>query len=83
MIRDKLKAIIEDVFGTPVADVTDATTLADLGSDSLMFLEFVLSCENKFGVDLDSFDGHISETSTVVEIEAHIESVIARAKEET
>jgi acyl carrier protein len=78
MTRDTLKKIIQDLFGTPVEDLTDTTTLSELGTDSLLFLEFILMCEDEFDLDLGSYEDQITGPSTLAEIENYIESEKAK-----
>lgn len=82
MIWDQLKQIVEDVFGTSVPDITPETKLSDLWSDSLLLLEFILTCEDRLDVDLGASADEITENSTMAEIQGYIEAAIERAKQE-
>ena len=48
-ILDGLAAIVNEVAGTPIADITpDKAFIDDLDVDSLSMVEVVMACEDKF-----------------------------------
>ena len=48
-----IREFLDGRLGVPPQQVVPAATLADLGVDSLMMLELVFECEDRFGVTLD------------------------------
>ncbi|MBN1600184.1 MAG: hypothetical protein JW915_01185 [Chitinispirillaceae bacterium] len=73
MIADKLKNIIvevknQEVSGDSIADSTNLVT--DVGIDSLQLINFILSIEDEFEIELDfdSFDlDHLNRFGSLVE----------------
>ena len=48
-----IREFLDGRLGVPPQQVVPAASLADLGVDSLMMLELVFECEDRFGVTLD------------------------------
>lgn len=48
-----IREFLDSRLGIPPQLVTPAVALSDLGVDSLMMLELVFECEDRFGVTLD------------------------------
>jgi acyl carrier protein len=48
-----IREFLDGRLGVPPQQVVPAATLANLGVDSLMMLELVFECEDRFGVTLD------------------------------
>jgi acyl carrier protein len=75
-ILDGLAAIVNEVAGTPVADITpDKAFIDDLDVDSLSMVEVVMACEDKFGVSIP--DGEVKNLKTVGDAVAYIEKAQA------
>ncbi len=71
-ILDGLAAIVNEVAGTPVADITpEKAFIDDLDIDSLSMVEVVMACEDKFGVSIP--DGEVKNLKTVGDAVAFIE----------
>jgi acyl carrier protein len=71
-ILDGLAAIVNEVAGTPIADITpEKSFVDDLDIDSLSMVEVVMACEDKFGVSIP--DGEVKNLSTVGDAVAYIE----------
>ena len=47
-----IREFLDGRLGVPPQQVVPAATLANLGVDSLMMLELVFECEDRFGVTL-------------------------------
>jgi len=47
-----IREFLDGRLGVPPQQVVPAASLADLGVDSLMMLELVFECEDRFGVTL-------------------------------
>lgn len=59
-----LAAIVNEVAGTPIADITpEKSFVDDLDIDSLSMVEVVMACEDKFGVSIP--DGEVKNLKTV------------------
>ena len=48
-----IREFLDGRLGVPPQQVVPAATLANLGVDSLLMLELVFECEDRFGVTLD------------------------------
>ena len=48
-----IREFLDGRLGVPPQQVVPAASLANLGVDSLMMLELVFECEDRFGVTLD------------------------------
>ena len=67
-----LAAIVNEVAGTPIADITpEKSFVDDLDIDSLSMVEVVMACEDKFGVSIP--DGEVKNLKTVGDAVAYIE----------
>ena len=68
-----LAAIVNDVAGTPIEDITaDKAFVDDLDIDSLSMVEVVMACEDKFGVSIP--DGEVKNLRTVGDAVAYIDA---------
>ena len=66
-----LAAIVNEVAGTPIADITpEKSFVDDLDIDSLSMVEVVMACEDKFGVSIP--DGEVKNLKTVGDAVAYI-----------
>ena len=71
-ILDGLAAIVNEVAGTPVADITpDKAFIDDLDVDSLSMVEVVVAAEEKFDVKIP--DDEVKNLKTVGDAVAYIE----------
>jgi acyl carrier protein len=71
-ILEGLASIVNEVAGTPVADITpEKAFIDDLDVDSLSMVEVVMACEDKFGVSIP--DGEVKNLKTVGDAVAYIE----------
>jgi acyl carrier protein len=67
-----LAAIVNEVAGTPVEDVTlEKSFIDDLDIDSLSMVEVVMAAEDTFGVKIP--DGDVKELKTVGDAVSFIE----------
>lgn len=70
-ILEGLAGIVNEVAGTPVADVTPEKTFTDdLDIDSLSMVEVVMAAEDKFGVTIP--DSEVKNLSTVGDAVSYI-----------
>ncbi len=77
-ILEGLAAIVNEVAGTPIADITpEKSFVDDLDIDSLSMVEVVMACEDKFGVSIP--DGEVKNLGTVGDAVAYIEKASASA----
>jgi len=77
-ILEGLAAIVNEVAGTPIADITpEKSFVDDLDIDSLSMVEVVMAAEDKFGVSIP--DGEVKNLSTVGDAVAYIEKAGASA----
>ena len=77
-ILEGLASIVNEVAGTPVADITpEKSFVDDLDIDSLSMVEVVMAAEDKFGVSIP--DGEVKNLSTVGDAVAYIEKAGASA----
>ncbi len=53
---EKLTTIIADQLGIDEANITEDTTLEDLGADSLALVELVMSVEEEFEIQIEDED---------------------------
>jgi len=68
-----LAAIVNEVAGTPIADITpEKSFVDDLDIDSLSMVEVVMACEDKFGVWIP--DGEVKNLKTVGDAVAYIDA---------
>ncbi len=68
-----LAAIVNEVAGTPLADITpEKSFVDDLDIDSLSMVEVVMACEDKFGVSIP--DGEVKNLKTVGDAVAFIDA---------
>ena len=75
-----LRESIVRICGVPAEEITPASTLDDLGVDSLAAAEIITDVEIRTGVELsmDVLRG-LSKMETVGEVAAHLEAGIARS----
>ena len=72
-ILEGLASIVNEVAGTPVADITpEKSFIDDLDVDSLSMVEVVMACEDKFGVSIP--DGEVKNLKTVGDAVAYIDA---------
>ena len=70
-ILEGLAGIVNEVAGTPVADVTSEKSFVDdLDIDSLSMVEVVMAAEDKFGVTIP--DSEVKNLGTVGDAVAYI-----------
>ena len=70
-ILEGLASIVNEVAGTPVADITpDKAFIDDLDIDSLSMVEGVMAAEDRFGVKIP--DGDVKGLRTVGDAVAYI-----------
>jgi acyl carrier protein len=68
-----LAAIVNEVAGTPIADITpEKSFVDDPDIDSLSMVEVVMACEDKFGVSIP--DGEVKNLKTVGDAVAFIDA---------
>ena len=67
--------ILGTLEGTDRADITPETSFADLGIDSLMMVEVVISAEDRFGLIIDDDDW--PRFKTVLDAARYIEQATA------
>ena len=65
-----IREFLDGRLGVPPQQVVPAATLATLGVDSLMMLELVFECEDRFGVTLDK---NLKSPKTVGELVALVD----------
>jgi acyl carrier protein len=86
MTRDEIGAAVRELvtqqqahhFGRdpwPSEKITDATSLDDLGFDSLDNIEFTMAAEERFQIEID--DAVAESLRTVGQAIDHVESVLA------
>ena len=69
----KLAELVNDVAGTPVADVQlDKSFVDDLDVDSLAMVEIIVGCEEQFGVTIP--DDEAKKLVTVGDAIAYIQA---------
>ena len=56
MVFDRVCEIIEGCGGGAARDITRETAVGDLGLDSLDLLQFILSLEQEFSIELEDVD---------------------------
>ena len=75
-ILEGLASIVNEVAGTPVADITpEKAFVDDLDIDSRSMVEVVMAAEDKFGVSIP--DGEVKNLKTVGDAVAYIEKANA------
>jgi acyl carrier protein len=75
-ILEGLAGIVNEVAGTPIADITpEKAFIDDLDIDSLSMVEVVMACEDKFGVSIP--DAEVKNLRTVGDAVAYIEKASA------
>jgi len=73
-IQAKLADLVNDVAGTPVADVQpDKSFVDDLDIDSLAMVEIIVGCEEQFGVTIPDEEAKriVTVGDAVAYVEAH------------
>jgi acyl carrier protein len=65
-----IREFLDGRMGVPPQQVVPAASLADLGVDSLLMLELVFECEDRFGVTLDK---NLKSPKTVGELVALVD----------
>lgn len=65
-----IREFLDGRMGVPPQQVVPAASLADLGVDSLLMLELVFECEDRFGVTLDK---NLKSPKTVGELVAVVD----------
>ena len=65
-----IREFLDGRLGVPPQQVVPAASLADLGVDSLLMLELVFECEDRFGVTLDK---NLKSPTTVGELVALVD----------
>jgi acyl carrier protein len=75
-----LRESIVRICGVPAEEITPASTLDDLGVDSLAAAEIITDVEIRTGIELpmDVLRG-LTQMGTVGEVAAHLEAGIARS----
>ena len=72
-IRSSLAELVNEIAGTPVADVQlDKSFVDDLDVDSLAMVEIIVGCEEKFGVTIP--EDVSKKLATVGDAVAYIEA---------
>lgn len=69
---EKLTTIIADQLGIDEANITEDTTLEDLGADSLALVELVMSVEEEFDIQIEDED--MEKFKSVGDVLDYIES---------
>ena len=65
MVRERVEAAAHKIFG--VADMNDDTSFeADLGGDTLDFVEFIMELEEEFGIVIPEYDANTMFDGCVV-----------------
>ena len=74
-----LRESVARICGVPAEQVTPASTLEDLGIDSLAAAEIITDVEIRTGIELpmDVLRG-LSQLRTVAEVAAHLEAGVGR-----
>ena len=73
-ILSSLAELVNDVAGTPVADVQlDKSFVDDLDVDSLAMVEIIVGCEERFGITIPEEESKnlVTVGDAVAYIEAH------------
>lgn len=65
MTLEKVAEMIAEISDLEASEITEETTIADLGIDSLDVAELVLNLENEFGVKLE-MDGSLKTVGDIV-----------------
>jgi acyl carrier protein len=65
-----IREFLDGRMGVPPQQVVPAASLGDLGVDSLLMLELVFECEDRFGVTLDK---NLKSPKTVGELVALVD----------
>jgi acyl carrier protein len=76
MNQDIIKTVYELLakqFERDISSLTDATTLDQLGADSLDRVELVMKCEDAFGIEID--DETAGTLQTVGQIVAYVQEL--------
>ncbi len=69
---EKLTTIIADQLGIDEANITEDTTMEDLGADSLALVELVMSVEEEFEIQIEDED--MEKFKSVGDVLDYIES---------
>ncbi len=72
-----IRNFLNDRQGIEASNVVPEALLADLGIDSLMMLELIFECEDRFGIKLPE---HVKSPRTVGEMVALMDGLIASQK---
>ena len=79
-ILDGLAAIVNEVAGTPIADITpEKSFVDDLDIDSLSMVEIAVQTEDKYGVKIPDED--LASLRTVGDVVAYIQKLEAENPE--
>lgn len=70
-IHDRLVEILS--HSCEINDISDATTLEELGFDSIDVVELAIDCEAQFEIKEGIFDDHLEMSSTVGNLKKLIE----------
>ena len=73
MTIEKVKKILADHLEMEVEEITETTTLDELGVDSLDAVEIVMELEDEFGIEIESDE----IGNSVKEFVAYIDSKLA------
>lgn len=73
MTIEKVKKVLADHLEMEVEEITEATTLDELGVDSLDAVEIVMELEDEFGIEIESDE----IGNSVKEFVAYIDSKLA------
>lgn len=70
-------AVHTDNIGVDREKITSSAILTSLGLDSIDRVEIVMSCEDKFSIEISDHDADTIET--VQQLVEHIDSLLAKA----
>ena len=65
MTLEKIAEMIAEISDMEASEITEETTIEDLGIDSLDIAELLLNVENEFGVKLE-MDGTLKTVGAIV-----------------
>lgn len=77
-MKNEIKEIIASQVDADAIIITDGARFRDLGADSLDVIEMIMEIEDKFDIDIHDDIFEITNTCTVGEFIAHIETIKAR-----
>ncbi|MDP3992876.1 MAG: phosphopantetheine-binding protein [bacterium] len=76
-LRESVLGVLEKNRSSAFSgEISDATTLGDLGLDSLDIVDTSLELEEELGIELPDDPGKVSGTTTVKELISYIESLM-------